>query len=67
MASMQQMMRVIEMDSITISTKEWNTILRTIDTLCALVALSYAGDPNEENQEAFAIHMANIQSALEDS
>lgn len=55
------------MDSITISTKEWNTILRTIDTLCALVALSYAGDSDEGNQEAFAIHMANIQSALEDS
>ena len=41
--------------------------MRTIDTLCALVALSYAGDSDEGNQEAFAIHMANIQSALEDS
>ena len=67
MASMQQMIRVIEMDSITISTKEWNTILKILDTLCTLVALSYAGDSSEGNQEAFAIHMANIQSALEDS
>ena len=60
------MKRMISTSQTTISTDEWNSLIRILETLCQLVALTYQSEnESDDAREAFAVCMGNIHQALE--
>jgi hypothetical protein len=62
------MKKMMETKNTAISTSEWNEVIDVLNTLCSLVALSYAPeDGGDGAQLAFAAHMGIIYQAMEQS
>jgi len=62
------MKKMMETKNTAISTSEWNEVIDVLNTLCSLVALTYAQeDLGDDAQLAFATHMGIIQQAMEQS